>query len=314
MTTYEGRGSPPGHSEDGDNGESVDHIEQAALGGPSRDALERAALLEQANTTPSDEVKAPRRSLTFFDGLAIVVGLQIGSGIFTSPAAILENIHDPLSTVLVWLAAGGLAWTGATCFIELGARMPRNGGIQEYFRYCLNDTCACMASWLLLLIVKPASVAMVALIFAEYLLGGLHAGEYGGESWIAKGIAIVAVGVFSLLNCFGTRLSTRVVNYFFLLKLVGLGSVISAGLLSGLFLGRRPDGSAQSNQNRLQPGQGLSDGPQHQMNAWTSAAVYTDAILAAMWAYSGWEAVRTAPALYDGILADASSSALLEAR
>lgn len=81
-------------------------------------------------TTPAHE----RKPLTLLNGLALVIALQIGSGIFTLPAQVSQSVPSPGAGLLVWLLAGLLVWTGAASFIELGCRAPSNGGIQEYVR------------------------------------------------------------------------------------------------------------------------------------------------------------------------------------
>lgn len=237
-------------------------------------------------------MKAPPRTLTFVNGLAIVIGIQIGSGIFTSPSSVLSTIKSPLPAVLTWLIAGALAWTGASSFIELGSIMPRNGGIQEYLRYCYNDACACIATWVLIFIVKPCSIAMVSLIFAEYLLNAF-ASDMSAYPWLIKSIALLGFACISILNCIGTRVSARVANFFLVTKLLGLGSIIFAGFTLRMVKGKGVDDASGVNQLENIWGKQTRkyDDEQIYTELWANAGIYTDAILAAMWAYSGWESV-----------------------
>ena len=237
----------------------------------------------------------PPRSLTFTNGLAIVIGIQIGSGIFTSPSAVLKDIASPLPAVLVWVAAGALAWTGASCFIELGGRVPRNGGIQEYLRYVYNDACACIATWALIFIVKPCSIAMVCLIFAEYLLNlSASSSTLVADAWYAKPVALLALVVIALLNSIGTRVSARIANLFLGLKLLGLGSIVVAGLTLG-FTRDMATGKGLETPRGEYWWYNQALGDSHSLKSdglWVNIGTFTDAMLAAMWAYSGWEAVR----------------------
>lgn len=82
----------------------------------------------------ADPSMPPKKHLTILNGLALVIALQIGSGIFTLPAQVSQSVPSPGAGLLVWLVAGLLVWTGAASFIELGCRVPSNGGIQEYVR------------------------------------------------------------------------------------------------------------------------------------------------------------------------------------
>lgn len=85
-------------------------------------------------TSPSPITPEPKKPLTLLNGLALVIALQIGSGIFTLPTQVSQSVPSPGAGLLVWLLAGLLVWTGAASFIELGCRAPSNGGIQEYVR------------------------------------------------------------------------------------------------------------------------------------------------------------------------------------
>lgn len=81
----------------------------------------------------------PQKPLTLLNGLALVIALQIGSGIFTLPTQVSQSVPSPGAGLLVWLLAGLLVWTGAASFIELGCRAPSNGGIQEYVRVAYGN-------------------------------------------------------------------------------------------------------------------------------------------------------------------------------
>ena len=56
------------------------------------------------------------KTVTYLSGLSLVVGLQIGSGIFSSPALVNRNAGSVGMSLIVWVLAGCLAWTGACTF------------------------------------------------------------------------------------------------------------------------------------------------------------------------------------------------------
>jgi L-type amino acid transporter 9 len=87
---------------------------------------------------------ASRPHLSARDAITLLLGLQIGSGIFASPSRVDNNVPSPL---LAWLVSGILAWTGATSFAELGCLMPVNGGMQEYLRTMYGDAVAAVMAW-----------------------------------------------------------------------------------------------------------------------------------------------------------------------
>lgn len=83
-------------------------------------------------------VRREERRMTLVDGIALTVGVQIGSGIFSSPGVVTLNTGSVGSSLIVWLLSGVLAWTGASSFAELGAAIPLNGGAQAYLNVSLN--------------------------------------------------------------------------------------------------------------------------------------------------------------------------------
>lgn len=46
-------------------------------------------------------------------GMALVVGMQVGSGIFSSPGVVVAEVGSTGASLLVWVISGLLAWTGA---------------------------------------------------------------------------------------------------------------------------------------------------------------------------------------------------------
>jgi amino acid transporter len=186
----------------------------------------------------------PARSLTYLNGLALVVGLQIGSGIFSSPSAVLNSLGSPGLAMLIWLLAGDLAWTGAASCIELGSIVPLNGGMQEYLRYCYHDICGFLAAWTWVLVVKPCSAAMLSLVFSEYLCR-VFAFHENPSTWILKGAALSAIALITFTNCMGTRVSAGTADFFLVCKLLGIGSIIITGLVLGIIRSQHP-GQAQN--------------------------------------------------------------------
>lgn len=75
-----------------------------------------------ASSEPSVESGARATThLTAFNGAALMLGVQIGAGIFSSPGVVLAHVAAPGPALLVWIGSGLLAWTGAASFAELGA-------------------------------------------------------------------------------------------------------------------------------------------------------------------------------------------------
>lgn len=68
------------------------------------------------------------RSLTYLDGISLIVGIVMGTGIFATPGVILSTVQHPGLALVVWILGGILAMFGGLCFSELGTAMPTTGG------------------------------------------------------------------------------------------------------------------------------------------------------------------------------------------
>jgi APA family basic amino acid/polyamine antiporter len=72
------------------------------------------------------------KRLGLFDLTMIVMGSSIGSGIFLVPQEIARALPSPVAMLAVWAIGGVMTACGAVTFAELGAMMPRAGGVYVF--------------------------------------------------------------------------------------------------------------------------------------------------------------------------------------
>ncbi|KAK9474641.1 amino acid permease-domain-containing protein [Dipodascopsis tothii] len=229
-----------------------------------------------------------QKRLGVVNGLGLVVGLMIGSGIFSSPTQILVA-GSPGAALVVWLVAGLLVWTGAASYAELGSAIPLSGGAQAYLHHIFGPLTSFLFSWTAVTIFKPGSTAIIAIVFAEYTGRALYSllpapaddGSGGvpravvdaiSPEWFNKLIAIAAIVLITVVNMLSTRMGTRAGDVFMFLKVGLLGAITLLGL-GVLALGKGAGNFAP----------GWFEG--------TSAAVddYAFSLYAALWAFDGWD-------------------------
>ena len=82
--------------------------------------------------------------------------------------------------------------------------MPTNGGIQEYLRTCYGDAVGFLFTYMWVVLVKPCANAIIATIFADYLLGGLFGSGQGSiPPLVLKVGAVACVACVTFVNCLG---------------------------------------------------------------------------------------------------------------
>ncbi|KAH9946044.1 L-methionine transporter [Epithele typhae] len=230
-----------------------------------------------ASLSEPDEVhlESGEKRLGLVNGIALIVGLQIGSGIFSSPGVVVANVHSVGASLLVWLAAGVLGWTGASSFAELGSSIPVNGGAQAYLQYSYGPLVSYLFAWTAISALKPAGGnAVISLIFAEYLnrlFWHTTRDEISPDDipqWSIKITAVVAVLLVSVLCVATPTLGTRAAVVFTTVKV----SITVIGLVQ---LAR---GHASSSFSE----------PLFE-NTSTSPSTYALALYSGLWAFDGWD-------------------------
>ncbi|KAI7617723.1 amino acid transporter [Hortaea werneckii] len=222
------------------------------------------------------------KSLTYLNGLSLVIGLIIGSGIFSSPASVTSNAGSPAASLLIWLVSGLLAWTGAASYAELGGAIPLNGGPQVYLAKIFGEWAGFLFTWCAVTVLKPGSAAIIAIIFGEYVVrafGGAVGEEAGSGQWVHKGVAFLGLLVVTGLNCVSTKLGARTSDLFMFLKFVGLLAITGLGTVVA-FTGWSYDK------------EGLATAWRH--TNWfegtsTSTSQWAVALYAGLWAFDGWD-------------------------
>ncbi|KAF2274237.1 uncharacterized protein EI97DRAFT_435332 [Westerdykella ornata] len=246
-----------------------------ALGAPSNPALDPSNVLNGASLEKN-------KSLTYLNGLSLVVGLIIGSGIFSSPSQVNRNAGSPGAALIVWVVAGILAWTGAASYAELGGAIPLNGGAQVYLSKIFGEWAGFLFTWCAVCVLKPGSAAIIAIIFGEYIVRAFVGADAAVSTvWLDKGVAIVGLVIVTLLNCVSTKLGTRSADVFMFMKFIALLGVTVVGIVVAV-TGFSYKGPASDDWKK----QGWFEGTNTNISNWAVA------LYAGLWAFDGWDNVN----------------------
>ena len=205
------------------------------------------------------------RELTAWDGVGVVAGSVIGSGIFLVPGAIALNLGSLRGVLLVWVAGGALSVFGALSLAEMGSMFPQAGGLYTYLREAYGNVIAFLYGWGLLTMIQTGTIATLATGFALYLSQVLTLSQAEQKLFSAGSVLF-----FTAANLMSVRRAKHIQNVGMAAKLVGLIGLAVMLLTRGRFTT-------------------LSTGWHAPLRA--SWMAYGVSLIAVLWAYEGWHVV-----------------------
>jgi len=181
-----------------------------------------------------------QKRVNLFDGISIVAGAMIGSGIFIVSADIARNVGSPGWLMVVWLITGVITVIGAISYGELASMMPKVGGQYVYLKEAYHPLIGFLFGWTTFLVIQCGSIAAVAVAFAKFsgvlfpwiseknIL--LQLGPLKINSTMV--IAIAMISFLTWLNTRGIVTGKTVQNIFSSTKVIALFGFIAVGFLA----------------------------------------------------------------------------------
>ena len=202
-----------------------------------------------------------KKSINLVQGLSIVVGMIIGSGIFLKPAIVLKDAENPIMALAAWILGGIITLASALTIAEIASNIPRAGGLYTYLEELYGERWGFLLGWVQTVISYPASVAAQAIAFSIYASYFIPMTD-----WQQRLLGIGVLALLLLLNILSTRCGAVIQVIATVGKLIPIAAILIVGLINGV-----SDGA-------LGVRSGLIG------NTGT-------AILGTLWAYDGWISV-----------------------
>jgi APA family basic amino acid/polyamine antiporter len=204
------------------------------------------------------------RRLGFKESFAIVVGSIIGTGIFLKTAVMAQEAGAPLYVLLAWVVAGVLSFMGALTYAELGCLFPAAGGEYVFLRKAYGPLTGFLYGWTRFWIASPGSIAAYAIGAVTFLDGLLPVTSHRSET------AIAIIVFFTVLNCFSVHFGGAVQTVMTATKILMIFGLAASIFAFGAGTGWEHLGGAAASAG------------------WKSWSGFGLAVLAALWAFDGW--------------------------
>jgi APA family basic amino acid/polyamine antiporter len=171
---------------------------------------------------------------------------MIGSGIFIVSAESARLAGAPGWLLVAWALAGVLTITGALCYAELAAMMPRAGGPYVFLREAYSPAVGFLYGWSGFLIIQTGTIAAVAVAFASflgvltegvsgtnYLIEPVVFGRYAFSLSTQQLVAVAVIVLLTLTNMQGLKIGKFIQNTFTFTKTAALAALVVMGLVLG---------------------------------------------------------------------------------
>ena len=175
----------------------------------------------------SPQTQTPARSLTLLDGLAMLIGIVLGIGIFRAPSLVANFVPNETVFIALWFLGGVIAFIGALCYIELCTTYPNAGGEYHFLRLAYGRRVAVLFGWARGTVIQTGAIAAVAFVYGDYANALLPLGQYGPALH-----AVISLIVITAINLIGTFQSRRAQVICEAMTITGMLAVIAGGFLT----------------------------------------------------------------------------------
>lgn len=210
-------------------------------------------------------------NMSLFSAVMLGVNCIIGSGIFVSTKGVHANAGSVGLSLMVWLLCGVFSAFGAYCYAELGTFITKAGGDYAYVYVAFGKFVGFVRLWIECIIIRPCTLAAVALIFATYVLNPFFPtcpSPFLTPQLLAAGCLIL----LALVNAFSAKLTESISNFCSIGKLSALCLIIATGFM---LIIRKPA-------DQLEAFSDMFDGSS------TDFGKISIAFYSGLWSFNGW--------------------------
>ena len=231
------------------------------------------------------------KTITLISATTLVVSSVIGTGVYKKVAPMSADLQSPKLVLLAFVLAGIISLCGALSNAEIAGMLAGSGGEYVYFKRIYGRFTAFLFGWSTFAVIKTASISSIAYVFAQsfnsliplpHLDTSIESIKIGVfqpfDNFGVKALSIVLIVILTYINTKGVKSGELLSTWITKFVIAGLALIV----ISGLFFG----GGSFSNI--------ATPSVNYVEHGWFDGVFIKSlfgAMLAAFWAYEGWNTV-----------------------
>ena len=183
-------------------------------------------------------MKEIKKQYGLWTGIAMVIGIVIGSGVFLKAGGVLALSGGNLKiSILAWFTGGIIMVASGFCFAVFATKVTKYNGVVDYVEKSTNRKVGYFLAWTITTFYYPIVASIVALFAGSYFfkLVGLDISLTDWQNFVFALIVLILVVV---LNYLSPVLSSKLQISATIIKLIPIGVIAIAGLFASLIVGK----------------------------------------------------------------------------
>lgn len=212
-----------------------------------------------------------KKQYGIWTGIAMVIGIVIGSGVFIKAGKVLNSVGGDLKlALLAWLVGGLIMVASAFCFALFASKITKFNGVVDYVEKATNKKVGYFIAWTMTTLYYPIITSIVAIFAGNYFFT-IFGKNYWYGDWQVLLFAFSFITISVLLNYFSPKISSKFQISATFIKLVPIAIIVIVGLVLSI-IGGAESGIVNALTN----------------SAETGVANFGSAITTTAFAYEGW--------------------------
>ena len=214
-----------------------------------------------------------KKQYGLWTGIAMVVGIVIGSGVFLKAGGVLTLSGGDLKlSILAWFVGGIIMVCSGFCFAVFASRVTKYNGVVDYVEEATNKKVGYALAWILTTFYYPIVASIVALFAGQYFFILIGHPEIGLTHWGNFIFAFAILVIVVIINYFSPMIAAKFQVSATVIKLIPILLIAVAGLFASLIVGE---------------GYGIINAFQNPA-PFMPAANFGEAVKKTAFAYEGW--------------------------